>query len=271
MKQAFSLILICLFFFNPLMEAQHSPKVLRRLLLCENEENLKGQIHSITTKHGMSFKERKIKELDYSTYNAQNQVIKRVHPRTKMQYYYGYSPEGLLNNLSRYREDVLFDSILYVYNDEGALTHELTYGKDRHTLKQTIEVYYDSTGMPIRAATRKVNSVVLERVLEVGDDFIKIFSVLDTKMRGDTSGYLFDPIKRCIKPKLEKRVVNSINGKTRIEIIEGVPDERSVLIRKYEYDEVGNWTSVEIYNVKEGKEPKPKDLLSIFVREIKYR
>ena len=273
MKKAFSLILICLFFYNNQVEAQSRPRfkgMLLSLLTCQNEEELKGNVHSVTTKYGNSEKEKKLEEYHYSEYNEENQIISSFFRRVNAKEYYRYDANSKLTNIITYRKEILQDSIVFIYNDEGALKNRLIYDADKLTIKETIEIHYDSTGMPVRTASRRIRATQLERVLEIGDTYIDIFSVVNTR-RGDTSRYSFDLEKRCINRSSHKKVINSVDGKTRIEIRENVTDDKSILFNKYEYDSIGNWVRLKIYNVKKGKEPKPRDLLSLYVREIEYR
>ena len=273
MKKAFSLILICLFIYNTQMEAQSRPRfkgMLLGLLTCWDEEELKGSVHSINTKYGNSEKEKKLSEYHYSEYNEENQIVLSVFRRTNTKQYHRYNADSKLTNIITYRKDILHDSIVFIYNDEGALKNRLIYDDDKQTIKETMEVYYDSTGMPIRTASRRIRATQLERVLEIGDTYIDIFSVVNTH-KGKTSRYSFNPEKRCIDSSLHKKTINSVDGKTKVEIIENATDDKSILFHQYEYDEIGNWVRFKLYNVKRGKEPKPKDLLSIYVREIKYR
>ncbi len=272
MKKITLLILFWMFLLSPTdnfaQEYANSPKVLPQLLACDQEEELKGQVRSITEKQGNSPAKQQLATVFYSEYDEQNRMVMMENILLGVRTYFHYGQEGRLQSTARALNRSPLDSAVYVYHDDGRIRAVMIYDINRETLREVKDVRYDSTGLPVMVATRGVHSTAVEKVIRIGEHYIDLYwgrgSMLTQALR-----YPFDPEKRCIID-YDRRIEN-VQGETAMKIFEDRNKKNLLTIHRYEYDEVGNWVVRRSYRVKKGKKLRKRNLYRMRVREIEYR
>ena len=273
MKKRTALLFLAILFTLTESHAQRrslsSLRILPDLLSCEQGEELKGQVRSVVEKRSPSGKEKDLQMVSFTRYDEENRRVMRKDESTDIHSYYHYGPAGRLQSITRYFKGEPGDSAVYVYHDDGRARAVMTYLLvESQNLVAVKDIRYDSTGMPIMVADRKVFGTAIEKVIRIGDDYIDLLWGVNAKFK-KTLRYPFDPERKCIFD--DGRYIENIEGETTLKIFENRNRKNRLIVFEYEYDEVGNWVVLRVYDIKTGQKLLPRYRYSMRVREIEYR